>query len=71
VRVWIAAGGALVVVGIVLLAVSEDVVPDAIGFTAVGAGAILLTALVFYAIGRSEDHEREREQRRHDADTRG
>ena len=60
-RAWIAAGVALIVVGVVLLDVSEHVVPDAIGFASLGAGGILLTALAFYAIGRGEDRERERD----------
>ena len=63
-RAWIAVGVVLIVAGVVLLAVSEHVVPDAIGFASLGVGGILLTALVFYAIGRGEDRDREREQQR-------
>ena len=48
------------VAGIVLLAVSETTVPDSIGFALVGLGGILLTGMLFYAVGRSEDRERER-----------
>ena len=62
-RAWIIAGVALMILGIVLLAVSEATLPDAIGFASLGIGGILLTGMLFYAIGRSEDRAREAERR--------
>jgi FtsH-binding integral membrane protein len=52
----VAVGAGLLVAGIVLLATGSDVAALAVG----GLGAILLAAAVFYAVGRSEDVERER-----------
>jgi uncharacterized membrane protein len=45
-----------VVAGIVLLALGENVG----AFAILGVGAVLIVGLAFYAVGRSEDVERER-----------
>ena len=58
-RPWLVATVASIVVGIVLLAVFEDTL-DVIGFALLGLGAVSGTALAFYAVGRSEDIDRER-----------
>ena len=58
-RPWLIAGSVLLVAGIILAAVGDgkaDVAAFAIG----GAGAILLVSLAFYAVGRSEDRDREK-----------
>ena len=60
---WIVATALLVVVGIVLLAASgADGTAGVIGFASLGLGAVVGTALAFYAVGRSEDIARERER---------
>ena len=46
----------LIVAGIVLLALGEEVGALAVG----GVGAVIAVALAFYAVGRSEDVDRER-----------
>jgi len=48
----------LVVAGVVLLALGEDVAALAVG----GLGAVLAAGAVFYAVGRSEDLDREAEE---------
>ena len=58
-RPWLLAGVALLVVGIVI-AIAADGKGDVVGFGVGGAGAILLVGLAFYAVGRSEDRDRER-----------
>lgn len=58
-RPWLIAGVVLLVAGLVVAAVTDDK-GDAIGFGIGGAGAILLVGLAFYAVGRSEDRDRER-----------
>ena len=58
-RPWIAATVVLIVVGIVLLATADGTV-EVIGFACLGLGAVIATALAFYAVGRSEDVARER-----------
>ena len=58
-RPWLIAGVVLLVAGIVV-AVTGDGKADAVGFGIGGAGAILLVGLAFYAVGRSEDLDRER-----------
>jgi hypothetical protein len=61
---WVIATAALIVVGIVLLAATgADGTVGVIGFALLGLGAVLGTALAFYAVGRSEDIERERSSR--------
>ena len=64
VRTWLAIGIVLIVGGAVLAAVADDTAPDAVGFAAAGLGAVLLTGLMFYAVGRSEDRARDAERRR-------
>jgi hypothetical protein len=56
-RPWAAVAAGLVVAGVVLLVIGADVAALFVG----GLGAVLLVALAFYAVGRSEDVERERE----------
>jgi hypothetical protein len=58
-RPWAAVAAGLVVAGVVLLVIGADVAALFVG----GLGAVLLVALAFYAVGRSEDVEREREGR--------
>ena len=58
-RPWIAATVVLIVVGIVLLA-TTDGTAEVIGFACLGLGAVVATALAFYAVGRSEDEARRR-----------
>ena len=50
----------LLVAGAILIALEKDVA----AFFVAGLGAILLVALLFYAVGRSEDVERENEAQR-------
>ena len=61
-RPWLIAGVVLLLAGTVL-AIVGDGKADVAAFGIGGAGAIALTALAFYAVGRSED--RDREQRPH------
>ena len=56
--VWIA-GAVLVLAGVIVAAVSDGT-GDAVGFAAGGTGAILLVGALFFAVGRSEDVDRER-----------
>jgi predicted permease len=62
-RAWLIIGIALIVVGAALYAVTTGTVPQAMGFALAGLGAVLLTGLLFYAVGRSEDRAREAERR--------
>ena len=57
-RPWIAVGVALLVAGVVIAAVADGK-GDVVGFGVGGAGAVVLVALAFYAVGRSEDRDRE------------
>jgi len=61
-RPWLIAGVVLLVAGIVMAAIGDHKV-DVAAFAVGGSGAILLVALVFYAVGRSEDRDRERRPR--------
>ena len=61
-RPWLIAGAVLLVAGIVLAAVGDHKL-DVAGFAVGGAGAIVLVALAFYAVGRSEDRDREQRPR--------
>jgi hypothetical protein len=54
---WLSIAAGLIAAGIGLGLLGEEVAALAVG----GLGAILLVALAFYAVGRSEDVERERE----------
>jgi hypothetical protein len=60
-RLAIASGVALLV-GIVLAAVGNSTV-DAFALALGGLGAVGLTSALLWAIGRSEDRERERDRR--------
>jgi hypothetical protein len=60
-RLAIGSGVALLV-AIVLAAVGDATV-DAFALALGGLGAVGLTSALFWAIGRSEDRERERERR--------
>jgi drug/metabolite transporter (DMT)-like permease len=61
---WVVATALLIVAGIVLLVASGgDDTAGVVGFGLLGLGAILGTALAFYAVGRSEDVERESRER--------
>jgi hypothetical protein len=61
-RPWLIIGVALLVAGIAIGAIADGK-GDVAGFGVGGAGLILLVGLAFYAVGRSEDLERERESR--------
>ena len=59
-RHWVASAVIMLVAGMVLLAVSgADGTAGIIGFALFGLGAVEGTALAFYAVGRSEDIDRE------------
>lgn len=58
-RSWVYATLGLVVAGVVLLVLGDGTI-EVIGFALLGLGAVLGTALAFYAVGRSEDIDRER-----------
>lgn len=62
-RPWLIVGAVLLVAGILLAAIGDGKA-DVAGFGVGGAGAILLLGAAFYAVGRSEDLERERERER-------
>ena len=55
--------GALVVAGCVLAAIATATALDAIGIVIAGVGFVGLVSSAFYAVGQSEDRDREREQR--------
>ena len=59
---WWWSAAAMAVAGIVLLVVG-DAALDVIGFVLLGLGAIVATGAAFYAVGRSEDVERESRSR--------
>jgi hypothetical protein len=59
-RSWVIATVTVFVAGAVLLAISgADGTVGIIGFALFGLGAVVATALAFYAVGRSEDIDRE------------
>jgi hypothetical protein len=58
-RPWLIVGVVLLVAGIVIAAFADGK-GDVVGFGVGGAGLILLVGLLFYAVGRSEDLDRER-----------
>lgn len=58
-RPWLIAAAVAIVAGIVLLVVADGTL-EVIGFGLLGLGAVVGTALAFYAVGRSEDVARER-----------
>lgn len=49
---------------IVLIVGGGSTVGFAVGFAVIGIAAVLLTALFFYEVGRSEDRDRARERSR-------
>ncbi|HEY6759280.1 MAG TPA: hypothetical protein VI318_07310 [Baekduia sp.] len=51
---------ALVVIGCVIAAVGTALWLDAVGITVAGIGAVGLLSAAFYAVGQSEDRDRER-----------
>lgn len=58
---------ALIVVGLILIQVSNAVAVDIAGIVLAGTGLVVAVAAVFYEVGASEDRERaaaERERRR-------
>ncbi|HEX2088273.1 MAG TPA: hypothetical protein VHF89_21485 [Solirubrobacteraceae bacterium] len=57
-RPWLIAGVVLLVAGVVVAAIGDGKV-DVVGFGLGGAGVVLLVGLAFYAVGRSEDVDRE------------
>jgi FtsH-binding integral membrane protein len=59
-RPYAAAALGLIVAGLVLLAFGEEL--GALAVT--GLGCVLMVGLAFYAVGRSEDLDRERQGRR-------
>jgi hypothetical protein len=59
-RPWLSIAAGLIAAGVGLGLLGEDVAALAVG----GLGAILAVALAFYAVGRSEDLERERDAER-------
>ncbi len=58
-RPWLILGVLLLAAGVVIGAVADGK-GDVVGFAVGGAGAVLLVGLAFYAVGRSEDRDRER-----------
>ncbi len=57
-RPWLIVGVVLLLAGVVVSVVADGK-GDVVGFGVAGAGAILLVGLAFYAVGRSEDRDRE------------
>ena len=61
VRTLVAIGVVLLLVGIVVsVAADASTVGLVVGLVGVGLGAVALISAVFYAVGRSEDEDRER-----------
>jgi energy-converting hydrogenase Eha subunit C len=55
---------AMIVAGAVIISLSDPLdTASVIGFVLLAGGAILAMALAFYAVGRSEDADRERHPR--------
>jgi 1,4-dihydroxy-2-naphthoate octaprenyltransferase len=54
---------ALIVFGCLIAAVFSSVALDVIGITVGGIGLVGVISAAFYAVGQSEDREREREGR--------
>ena len=57
-RPWVVVGVVLLVAGVVIAAIADGK-GDVVGFGVGGAGVVLLVGLAFYAVGRSEDRDRE------------
>jgi 1,4-dihydroxy-2-naphthoate octaprenyltransferase len=51
----------LIVLGCVIAAIFTATALDAIGITVAGVGLVGVVSAAFYAVGQSEDRERERE----------
>jgi len=51
---------ALLVAGLILFPLTDTTTGDTVAFALVGLGGIGLASLAFYAVGRSEDVDRER-----------
>jgi 1,4-dihydroxy-2-naphthoate octaprenyltransferase len=60
----IAVVAALIVVGLVLIGVSDATAVDIAGIVLVGTGLVLAVAAIFYEVGASEDRERAETERR-------
>jgi|tagenome__1003787_1003787.scaffolds.fasta_scaffold20538269_3 hypothetical protein len=58
-RVIVVLGALLAVVGIGLMAAQVDKVVTATGAMAFGIGGVVLLSCAFYAVGRSEDRDRQ------------
>ena len=58
-RPWVIATVVAMLAGIVLLVVADGTL-EIVGFAVLGLGAVVGTALAFYAVGRSEDVARAR-----------
>ena len=59
-RRLVEAGIALLVLGIAVAWIGTSTALDAIGITLGGIGAVVLISAAFYAVGLSEDRERDR-----------
>ena len=57
-----AAALALLVAGLILFPLTDTAAGDTVAFALVGLGGVLLASLAFYAVGRSEDRDRERDR---------
>jgi hypothetical protein len=63
-RLWAVPAG-LVLAGAVLLAVAgSSIAATVVAIVLMGSAAVIAVSLVFYAVGRSEDREREATARR-------
>ena len=64
VRSWLVhsvPGLTVIVVGVVLAGLGSGTALPAAGFALVGVGAVIVTSVFFYEVGRSEDEARRRE----------
>jgi membrane protein implicated in regulation of membrane protease activity len=62
-RTSVVLGALLTIIGLAALAAQVGMVATAAGALLFGIGGVLLISTAFYAVGRSEDRERERERR--------
>jgi hypothetical protein len=58
-RALLVLGGVMLLAGIVLGIADLGLVANALGIVLGGIGGVVLVALAFYAVGRSEDRDRE------------
>jgi 1,4-dihydroxy-2-naphthoate octaprenyltransferase len=56
--------GVAIVVGCVIAAVATATALDAVGIAVAGVGLVGVVSAAFYAVGQSEDRERERDEQR-------